>query len=385
MSNTYDVAVIGAGSVGVPTALALKRKGFSTLVIDKFSSPGQGSNKAAIGGVRATHSDPAKIRLGLRSLEIFSTWKETYGHDIEWTTGGYAFPAYEEKDKDVFQKLLEIQRPYNLNIDWLSKRELLDVVPDLNRRDLLGGTFSPEDGHCSTLLASRAFYDQAKQEGVQFRFSERVEEIKKENGRVSAVKTDKGTYRCSTVINAGGAWADSFSLPSEYRLPLLPESHEAGITEPVGHFLGPMVVDMRRNSRSSNIYFFQIEAGQIVFCLTPDPPVSGLDRRETSDFLPLVAGRMIALIPSLASIRVRRTWRGIYPMTPDGSPVIGWIEDFPGYFLAGGMCGQGFMLGPGIGELITRMAAEEELSREDREILKILSPYRDFKKPEVLE
>jgi sarcosine oxidase subunit beta len=354
-------------------------------VIDKFSSPGQGSNKAAIGGVRATHSDPAKIRLGLRSLEIFSTWKETYGHDIEWTTGGYAFPAYEEKDKDVFQKLLEIQRPYNLNIDWLSKRELLDVVPDLNRRDLLGGTFSPEDGHCSTLLASRAFYEQAKQEGVQFLFSERVEEIKKENGRVSTVKTNKGTYRCSTVINAGGAWADSFSLPSEYRLPLLPESHEAGITEPVGHFLGPLVVDMRRNSRSANIYFFQIETGQIVFCLTPDPPVSGLDRRETSEFLPLVAGRMIALIPSLASIRVRRTWRGIYPMTPDGSPVIGWIEDFPGYFLAGGMCGQGFMLGPGIGELITRMVAEEELSREDRESLKILSPYRDFKKLEVLE
>jgi sarcosine oxidase subunit beta len=65
--------------------------------------------------------------------------------------------------------------------------------------------------------------------------------------------------------------------------------------------------------------------------------------------------------------------------------VIGWIEDFPGYFLAGGMCGQGFMLGPGIGELITRMVAEEELSREDRESLKILSPYRDFKKLEVLE
>ncbi|MCK4246172.1 FAD-binding oxidoreductase, partial [Candidatus Bipolaricaulota bacterium] len=71
--DSYDVIIIGAGSVGVPTALAMAQAGLKILVLDKFASEGQGSNKSAIGGVRATHSDPTKIRLSKRSLEILST------------------------------------------------------------------------------------------------------------------------------------------------------------------------------------------------------------------------------------------------------------------------------------------------------------------------
>ena len=60
---TSDVIIIGAGSVGVPAALAMAQAGLKVVVLERFASQGQGSNKAAIGGVRATHSDPAKIRL----------------------------------------------------------------------------------------------------------------------------------------------------------------------------------------------------------------------------------------------------------------------------------------------------------------------------------
>jgi len=75
----YDVVVIGAGSIGAPAAFYLAQAGYRVLVLDGAASVGQTSNKRAIGGIRATHSDPAKIRLSLRSIEIFSTWKEQYG------------------------------------------------------------------------------------------------------------------------------------------------------------------------------------------------------------------------------------------------------------------------------------------------------------------
>jgi sarcosine oxidase subunit beta len=98
----------------------------------------------------------------------------------------------------------------------------------------------------------------------------------------------------------------------------------------------------------------------------------------------MVAGRMVGLIPRLKNIRVRRTWRGLYPMTPDGSPIVGWARELEGYLLAVGMCGQGFMLGPGIGELIERMV-RGATTTEDRETLTYLSPYREFKGQEKLK
>jgi sarcosine oxidase subunit beta len=89
----------------------------------------------------------------------------------------------------------------------------------------------------------------------------------------------------------------------------------------------------------------------------------------------MVAKRMVEVMPRLSNIRVRRTWRGLYPMTPDGFPIIGWAPQFDNFLLGIGFCGQGFMLGPSSGELLTRMAMNQ-LSESDRSILPLIAPDR---------
>jgi len=71
-------------------------------------------------------------------------------------------------------------------------------------------------------------------------------------------------------------------------------------------------------------------------------------------------------------------------MTPDGFPIVGWSREVEGFLQAVGMCGQGFMLGPGLGELMTRMI-HQDTSPEDLEVLEILSPYRQFVGQEKLK
>jgi len=156
------------------------------------------------------------------------------------------------------------------------------------------------------------------------------------------------------------------------------------VTEPVAPFLHPMIVDIRPTDSSVNYYFYQHATGQIMFCITPNPSIWGLEKRETSTFLPMVAHRMVNLIPRLQNLRVRRTWRNVYPMTPDGFPLVGWAREVKGLLLAEGMCGQGFMLGPGLGELLARIV-RNDLPAKDREILALLSPYRTFEGREKLQ
>ncbi len=377
VSKHYQVIVVGAGSVGLPIAWALAQAGVRTLVVERMPSPGQGSNKHAIGGIRATHSDAAKIRLCQRSIEMLSAWKETCGDEIEWYRGGYSFVAYREHEAETLRALIAVQHSYGLNIEWLDAHALRQVAPDLNPDGLLGGTLSPDDGNASPLLAAHAFYRHARRLGVEFRFGETVSEIVVEGGRVRGIATDGGRYAADVVINAAGAWARPLAALVGIDVPVHPDAHEAGVTEPVARFLNPMIVDIRPAHGSSNFYFYQHYTGQIIFCITPSPNAWGDDTRETSQFLPLVARRMIAVMPRLRSIRVRRVWRGLYPMTPDGLPLVGWAEGVEGFLLAVGMCGQGFMLGPGLGELVARMVQGTTIET-DRDTLAQLSPGRDF-------
>ncbi len=384
LSPQYDVIIIGSGSIGTPAAYNLAQAGYKVLVVDGAPSVGQGSNKRAIGGVRATHSDPAKIRLCLRSIEILRTWQETYGEDIEWITGGYNFVAYRPEEEQTLKTLLATQKVLGLNIDWYGKDDLLKIVPGLNPVNLLGGTYSPEDGNCSPLLALHAFYAHACAAGATFHYNEPVTGLVIESGRIRAVQTARGTYAADVVINAAGAWARQVGQLAGLDLPVNPDCHEAGITESVAQFLGPMVVDIRPGPGSSNFYFYQHKTGQIIFCITPSPSIWGFDVNETAVFLPQISRRMIAVMPKLQNIRVRRTWRGLYPMTPDGTPIVGWSKEIEGLLNAVGMCGQGFMLGPGLGELLARMVADT-LTPADNEVLANMSPYREFKGQEKLK
>ena len=383
-NKSFDVIVVGSGSVGTPTAMTLAETGLKVLVVDQFPSVGQGSNKRAIGGLRATHSDPAKIRLCLRSLEIFATWKERFGDDIEWLKGGYSYVAYRPEEEQTLKELLAVQKRYGLAIDWHDEAALLEIIPDLNPDGLIGGTFSPDDGNASPLLAVHAFFCRARSLGAVFHFGEHVTALAASGGRVTGVRTDKGEYGAAIVVNAAGPWGAEVAALAGVDVPVRSDSHEAAVTEAVTRFLGPMVVDIRPVAGSVNYYFYQHATGQVIFCITPSPSIWGQDVRETSSFLPMVADRMVGLIPRLRNLRVRRTWRGLYPMTPDGSPIVGWTRELEGYMLAVGMCGQGFMLGPGIGELIGRMVVGATTA-DDRETLTYLSPYREFKGQEKLK
>jgi len=380
----YDVIIIGAGSVGVPTALSLSQAGLKVLVLEQLPSVGQASNKHAIGGIRATHSDPAKIYLCTRSLDHFSHWEEKYGDDIEWYKGGYSFVAYREQEKETLLSLLKVQQSFGLNISWLERENILKIMPDLNPDGLLGGTFSPDDGSASPLKSAYAFYKQAVLNGVIFRFNEKIIKILIENDRVTGVQTENAEYHSRYVINAAGSWAADFNQDTGIQIPVKPDAHEAGVTEPVIRLFDPMVVDIRPRQGSSNFYFYQHANGKIIFCITPNPQIWGNLSVETSEFLPLAARRLIEIMPKLRNIRVRRTWRGTYPMTPDGSPIIGEVDELQGYLLAVGMCGQGFMLGPGVAELLSHLILGS-LVEEEKQTLKALSLYREFANVEKLK
>jgi len=381
--KNYDVIIIGAGSIGVPLSFYLSQNGLSVLVLETLQSIGRGQNRAAIGGIRATHSDPAKITICRRTIEIISRFDEEYGYNVHWISGGYLFPVYTDKDEMNLKKLLEFQKHYELNINWIGPDEIEELVPGINTDKLRGGTYSPEDGSASPLKLIDAYYMLAQQQGVDFHFNEAVVGFETEGSRITSVKTTKDRYPAGLIVDAAGAYSRELGTLLNLDIPVYPDSHEAGITEPVQRFFEPMIVDIRPEAGSANYYFYQNAEGQVVFCITPDPKIPGFDCDNTSVFLPQVVKRMVHLYPRLRHLRVRRTWRGLYPMTPDGFPIVGFTKEYRNLLLATGMCGQGFMIGPGLGEILSEIIVDN--NTEYKDILKQLTLYRSFSGEEMLK
>ena len=64
-------------------------------------------------------------------------------------------------------------------------------------------------------------------------------------------------------------------------------------------------------------------------------------------------------------------------MTPDGVGIVGKAKSVDGFYLGVGMCGQGFMMGPGVGYELAKhiKTGKPEM---DEAVYKRLSPDRSF-------
>ena len=110
--KNFDVLIIGAGSVGVPLSFYLAKKGLKVGVIEKRASEGRGQNRAAIGGIRATFSDPAKIKICQNSIEQLKNMNDEYGKDVDWMQGGYLYPVYDMNTENNLKTLLKTQKKF---------------------------------------------------------------------------------------------------------------------------------------------------------------------------------------------------------------------------------------------------------------------------------
>jgi sarcosine oxidase subunit beta len=379
----YDIIIIGAGSVGTPTAMALGEiGGFKVAVIEKNAEVGQGQNNRALGGVRATHTNFSKIITCLESVEIFSNWEKKHGDDIGWSKGGYSFIAYSKEHEELLKKGIDIQKSLGLKNDWMNAEQISELIPGIIQTGLRGGSYSPDDGRASPPLAIKTFYKYALSLDVEFKFKEIVKNLSIKDNKIKRVITNKDEYETTWVINAAGISASKIGALVELDLPVYPELHKAGITESVRsleYFTKPLVVDIRSVPDCNNFYFFQNQEDKIAFTISPTHKIPSYD-----DIAPIFAERMEMLIPGIKSLKVLHKWAGAYPMTPDGIPMVGTVDSIEGYINTVGMCGQGFMSGPGIGQLVSRVITNK-LTEADKEVLEGFSLNRSFKEPEILQ
>ncbi|MEP6910424.1 MAG: FAD-dependent oxidoreductase [Actinomycetota bacterium] len=327
------IVIAGAGAIGASVAYHLALRGVEDVVLADRAEIASGATGKAMGGVRQQFSTEAEVRLARESVGFF----EELGAPL-FDQVGYLFLATTEDGLAELEARAELQRGLGVPVESVDASR----VAGLNTDDVTGAVVCWQDGVAEPAEVTRELVKRAAERGVDVR-----------------ERTDVRDLERDVLVIAAGAsspelWAE---LPVR---PLCRQLVDVGPIRGLPDDL-PMVLEAE-----SGFHFRR--RGDTLRLAMSEPSPRWTDREEVDDALvENWCARLGHRYPSAAGAPVDRAWAGLYDMTPDAHPIIGWVAE--GVYAACGFSGHGFMQSPAVGK-----AVAEELI--DGEAAVDLTPYR---------
>jgi sarcosine oxidase subunit beta len=322
-----------------------------------------------MGGVRAQFSTPESIKMSLYSIPFFNTFEEVMGHPSGYRAQGYLFVATTQRHLDYLCQNYTRQVAAGLKtVRLLKPDDVAHIAPEIRHDDVLGGAFCSTDGFVDPHSVMTGFALKAFERGVKILRDTEVLAIHTDAQGVSGVETSKGTFSSRTIVNAAGAWAGNVARLAGVDLPVEPLRRMLVPTEPfdkVAH-TSPMVVDLTTG------FHYRPEGLGILLAWNDPEETPGFKLNFDRAFIEKVLTRGVDRLPCLeeAEINPKRSWAGLYEMTPDHHPVLG-PSGLPGFFLANGFSGHGVMHSPATGRILADLILKGHTDIIDSPLLSI--------------
>jgi len=340
-----DVFVVGAGIMGLSIAYHLAKRGARDVVVADRGYLAAGASGRNGGGIRMQWSTETNVKLMRESVELCKRFAGELGVNVWLRQGGYLFLASDAAERARMEKNVALQNRFGVPTRMLTPSEALAIVPELDASQFECACYNPRDGIIFPWPFLWGYANQAAARGVEIHTFTDVTAIARE-GDGFVVETTRGRTRAKRVVNAAGAWSPEVARLVGVELPNRPHRHEILSTEPLKPFLGPMVSVLK-----SGLYFSQSMRGEIVTGITVEDDDDGSVKMGSRlRFLTTLGREIVRVMPRLASIKVLRQWAGPYDVSPDGNPIVGEAPSVPGFYLACGFVGHGFMMAPVVGK-----------------------------------
>jgi sarcosine oxidase subunit beta len=352
--NRADVIIVGGGIMGASSAFFLRKRGVSVILLER-GLIGQQASGVNFGNVRRQGRYLDQLPLANRSREIWLNLKGLIGEDAEFMLSGHLRVGYRPEHEERMAKYAQDSQPYGLGLQMISGRALRERFPFLGP-EVTAGSYAPNDGHANPRLAAPAIGRAAVREGAQVVENTEIVNIEKDGEDFCVTAADGRVFRAPVALITAGAWANRISTSFGEPVPLQAKGPQMCVTEPVPYAIPP-VIGVASEKMEEGIYFRQVARGNIVIGGCAREAVD-LDKRRAyvnpKNTL-LQFTQLPRVIPALNRLSIIRVWSGIESYLQDDQPIIGPSSRVPGLYYAFGFNGEGFQLGPGVGDVMAEL------------------------------
>ena len=347
--QTTDVAIIGGGVIGCSIAYHLAEAGVRSGIVFERKHVASGATGICPGGIRQQFAGEAECKLARRSMMFFEQANEILLPEFPFVLerSGYLFLAERDALLSEFRRNVSMQNGLGIRSRLVSPTDIREIVPALVIDRFIGGSFCVDDGFLEdcdrfthTLLSC------ARDKGLKLLLHE-VTGFK-QSGHEWRIETSAGSWAAGQIVIAAGTDSPGLASCAGVELPITVERRRLAYTEPQqGGLMNPLVVAVERGFAGKQLRNGVFYIGWVAETAQSD----NITFAEQA----LTAGT--TLLPAMANFAVRRIVTGYYDSTPDHRPVLGGVSGLPGFYLATGFSGHGFMLAPAIGEIMANLIA----------------------------
>src|ERR671919_965653 len=204
MTDTADLVVVGAGTIGAWASVFAKEHGAQRVVVLEQGEVGQGASSRAAGIVRAQGGTPETVALGRWSIGFYNRQQELLGTDSGFRELGYLLLAVTSRDEREGRERVAMQRADGLDARWLGVDEAVELNPTLAPNGFRGASYVATDGHIDPPRNVRAYSLAMQRSKVDLRERTAFTGLRRSGPRVVGVETSAGPIATERVILTGG-------------------------------------------------------------------------------------------------------------------------------------------------------------------------------------
>lgn len=367
-----QVVIVGGGVIGCSVAYHLTKLGWRDVVLLERAQLTAGTTWHAAGLVSSGgFRTETSIEMAKYTVDLFARLGEETGQETGFRPIGHLELACNLEELHGIRRAADFGRGFGIDIEEVSTSEIEAMWPLLYTGDVVGGIYTAQDGRTNPVDTTMALAKGARMGGARIFEGTKVTGIKKKDGRVTGVVTDKGDIETEFVVNCGGMWARELGKLAGVSVPLHAAEHYYLITEPIEG----MHPDLPVVEESSAYTYFREEMGGLLlgvfepvagpWGMTLPGGLGGIPEDFSFGEIPPDWDRLMPYlekamrrIPVAMNAGIHVLFCGPESFTPDLGPLMGEAPELKNFFVAAGFNSLGILLGGGAGQIMAHWIAD---------------------------